>query len=356
MVGELPTLEERYRALLEHIPAVVFMAYLDRGIGEAYVSPQIEATLGFSQAEWLEDPVRWYKQIHAEEKARWSAEAAQMFLTGKPLRSVYRVMARDGHVVWFHCEANMVRRADGQPWFIHGVGFDISDLKRTEEELRQSEERSRLLEKNILEISAREQRRIGQDLHDGLGQHLTGIAFMSKVLAERLSDKGDAEASEARKIVKLVNEAIQKTRELAHGLLPVVSESHGLMSALQQLASEVEDVFHIECRLECEPPVMIHDVTVATHLYHVAQEAVSNAFRHGRAQRIAICLSAKNGSGELAIEDDGIGIAEITPSQRGMGLAIMSHRARIIGGAIQVRSEANRGTRIVCVFPIPTSG
>ena len=89
--SQLPNLEAKYRALLEQLPAVVFMAYLDRGIGEAYVSPQIEATLGFSQAEWLEDPVRWYQQIHPDDKTRWSLEAAEMFLSGKPLRSAYRL-------------------------------------------------------------------------------------------------------------------------------------------------------------------------------------------------------------------------------------------------------------------------
>ena len=132
-----PNLEARYRALVEQIPAVVFMAYLDRGIGEAYVSPQIEAALGFSQEEWLEDPVRWYRHIHPDDKDRWSTEAAEMFLTGNPLRSAYRVVARDGHVLWFHCEAKMVRKENGEPWFIHGVGFDITDLKRTEEALHE---------------------------------------------------------------------------------------------------------------------------------------------------------------------------------------------------------------------------
>src|ERR1700704_239751 len=103
--AQLPNLEARYRALVEQIPAVVFMVYLDRGIGEAYVSPQIEAALGFSQEEWLEDPVRWYSHIHPEDKQRWSTEAAEMFLTGNPLRSAYRVVSRDGRVIWFHCEA-----------------------------------------------------------------------------------------------------------------------------------------------------------------------------------------------------------------------------------------------------------
>ena len=105
------------------------------------------------------------------------------------------------------------------------------------------------LEKTILEISAREQRRIGQDLHDGLGQHLTGIAFMSKVQEQRLAEKGLAEAAEATRIVSLVNEAINKTRELARGLLPVTSDAHGLMSALKRWAAEVEDLFHISCSL-----------------------------------------------------------------------------------------------------------
>src|SRR5438045_1210550 len=99
--SQLPNLEAKYRALVEQLPAVVFMAYLDRGIGEAYVSPQIEATLGFSQAEWLEDPVLWYRQVHPDDKERWSLEASEMFLSGKPLRSAYRVVARNGHVIWF---------------------------------------------------------------------------------------------------------------------------------------------------------------------------------------------------------------------------------------------------------------
>jgi PAS domain S-box-containing protein len=110
-----PTIEAGYRVLLDPIPAVVFMAYLDQGIGEAYVSPQIEATLGFSQNEWLEDPVCWYHQLHPDDKNRWSNEAADMFLSGRPLRSSYRVMARDGRVVCFHCEARLVRRDDGEP-------------------------------------------------------------------------------------------------------------------------------------------------------------------------------------------------------------------------------------------------
>jgi PAS domain S-box-containing protein len=147
LINDSLNLEAGYRALVEQIHAVVFMAFLDKGIGEAYVSPQIETMLGFSQEEWLNDPILWYNQIHAEDKERWSKEAAQMFLSGEPLHSVYRVMARNGKVIWFQCDAKMVRRDNGQPWFIHGVGFDITEIKQAEESLRQSEAKLRQAQK-----------------------------------------------------------------------------------------------------------------------------------------------------------------------------------------------------------------
>jgi PAS domain S-box-containing protein len=314
------------------------MAYLDKGIGEAYVSPQIETALGFSQSEWLEDPVRWYQQIHPDDKMRWSVEAAEMFLSGKPLRSAYRVMARDGRVLWFQCEAKMIRREDGRPWFIHGVGFDITERKG--------------LEEAILEISAREQRRIGQDLHDGLGQHLTGIAFMSKVLEEKLSDKSLPEAVEAAQIVKMLNQAIDNTRQLARGLHPVAAEPLGLMSALKKWASEVEGLFHIGCSFQCEKPLQIHDANLATHLYRIAQEAVNNAIRHGKSRNIVIGLSGKNGTGSLTIQDDGEGFPEKQADHPGVGLSIMNYRADMVGGSLKVQPNEGRGVTVTCMFPV----
>jgi PAS domain S-box-containing protein len=460
--GELPNLDVKYRALIEQLPAVVFMVSLDRGSGEAYVSPQIEEMLGYSQEEWLGDPIRWYERIHPDDKARWSCEASDMFLSGKPLRSVYRVIARDGHVISFHCEAKMVPGRDGLPWFIHGVAFDVTELKRAEEALQEErnfasalldtvgalvvvfdrkgrivrfnraceritgysfsevkdrpvwelfiepEERARLeamlnrlddsqlpesflstwrtsdrlerqiacsntvltnqdgkveyvimtgidvseskrLEKAILDISGREQRRIGQDLHDGLGQHLTGIAFMSKVLEQKLKDKGLCETSDAAKIVKLVNEAVQKTRELSRGLLPVLSDAQGLMSALEQLASEVEDLFQVTCRFECRQPVLIQDDAVAAHLYHIAREAIHNSIKHAAPANILVDLAAVGDRFEMKIEDDGAGFVE-DPASTGMGLHIMRHRARMIGGTLEISRLVSGGSRIRCSF------
>ena len=339
-INPLLKLETRYRVLVEQIPAVVFMAYLDGGIGEAYVSPQIESALGFSQREWLEDPVRWYQQIHPDDKMRWSVEAAEMFVSGKPLRSAYRVIARDGRVLWFQCEAKMVHREDGRPWFIHGVGVDITERKK--------------LEESILDISVQEQRRIAQDLHDGLGQHLTGIAFMSKVLEEKLSDKSMPEAAEAAKIVQMVNQAIDNTRQLARGLHPVAAERAGLMSALKKWASEVEELFHIRCRFQCQQRVYVYNVNVATHLYRIAQEAVNNAIRHGRSREITITLSARSGTGTLTIADNGTGFTE-PGKQPGMGLSIMNYRADMLGGSLKIHSKENSGVTVSCCFPLKNS-
>jgi PAS domain S-box-containing protein len=150
--SESPLSEDfKYRSLVDRLPAVVFMASLDGGIGDAYVSPQIEASLGFSQDEWLRDPIRWYQHIHPDDKDRWSVEAAEMFLSGTPLKSVYRVISRDGRVVWFQCEASMLRREDGRPWAIQGVGFDITSLKESEQALYEKNEQLELLRDELEE-------------------------------------------------------------------------------------------------------------------------------------------------------------------------------------------------------------
>ena len=143
----------------------------------------------------------------------------------------------------------MLPDSEGMPNYIIATGIDITEREQ--------------LERALLNISAREQRRIGQDLHDGLGQHLTGIAFMAKVHESRLAEKQLTEAADAAKIVRLVNEAIHKTRELARGLLPVVSDAQGLMSALQLWAGEVEDLFGVSCKFQCETAVLIHDDAMA---------------------------------------------------------------------------------------------
>ena len=222
--AEWPDVVSRYRILVEQIPAVVFMAFLDQGISEAYVSPQIEAMLGFTQAEWLNDPVRWFRQIHPEDKERWSVEAAQTFVSGEPLRSVYRVLARDGRVVWFHCEVRMVRRPDGRPWFIHGVGFDITDLKQAEAALTQARDQ---LELRVLERT----RELGE-----------ANAELQQEVAVR--QRAEADLREAHAGLEL--RVSERTRELARAneiLLAEIGERRRAEDALRQNENMLRGIF-----------------------------------------------------------------------------------------------------------------
>jgi signal transduction histidine kinase len=214
--------------------------------------------------------------------------------------------------------------------------------------------RYRTLVEQLLESSEREQRRIGQDLHDGLGQHLTGIAFMSKALEQKLLARSlPEEAADAVGIARLVNQAIAMTRELSHGLLPVQLEAHGLMSALHHLADEVREVFHVSCRFECDEPILVDDLSVATHLYRIAQEAVHNAIKHGRAQEIVIAISPSVSAPAracLTVSDDGVGCAAAKGDGEGMGLQIMRHRAEMIGGAFCIERSPDGRTIVSCAF------
>ena len=212
------------------------------------------------------------------------------------------------------------------------------------------------LEQAILDASVRERLKIGQDLHDGLGQHLTGIALMSKALEQKLASTHAAEAADAAKIVKLANEAICKIREIARGLLPVLSGDDGLVGALQRCAADVEELSQIRCELVCADPVPIADLGTATHLFHIAQEAVNNALRHADPQRIVITVERNQSSANIAIEDDGAGIDASNDEGRGLGLRIMSYRAWIIGGSLEVLPGVNGGTVVRCRFPIGDRG
>src|SRR5581483_3293154 len=128
--------EARYRTLVEQLPVVTFLAALDGGVNELYVSPQIEALLGFSQKEWLEDPILWYTQLHPDDRERWHIEFARTCATGERFRSEYRFLARDGRVVWVHGEAQLVRDRAGHPLFLQGMAYDITERKRAEEALQ----------------------------------------------------------------------------------------------------------------------------------------------------------------------------------------------------------------------------
>ena len=231
------------------------------------------------------------------------------------------------------------------------VAERTAELTEANKQLRQEIERRKRLEKEILSISSREQTRLGQELHDSLGQQLAGIAIMAKLLEHKLNSKSLAESVDAGEIVKLVNEAIGQTRNLARGLHPVDLDASGLMSALQKLAVTTEQLFGVRCTFNCDEPVPINDATAAEHLYRIAQEAVTNAIRHGEAGNIWIALALNNDNAVLTVENDGRNFPKVPPKKKGMGLQIMNYRAEMVDGSLKVRRGAKGGTVVTCIFP-----
>lgn len=240
---------------------------------------------------------------------------------------------KDGTVFPMDLSVSEVRLADSR--LFTGFVRDITERKQ--------------LETEIAEISNREQQRIGQDLHDGLCQELAGIELMCQVLEQKLAAKSKAEAKQVADIGEHVRHAIGHTRKLARGLSPVELEANGFTSALHELADTAQKLFHVECRLDCAKQVTIRDNVAATHLYRIAQEAINNAVKHGKAKEITISLKSGGDKNVLAVKDNGLGFSNEERKGSGMGLHTMKYRAGVVGATLDVRSDG-AGVTVTCTF------
>lgn len=233
----------------------------------------------------------------------------------------------------------------------------------SEEALRQDQLIRERLERQILEVSDHERQLVGGDLHDGLGQHLTGIAFMSKLLCRKLADRGASEVKEATKVLELVNQSIAWTRDIARGLAPVELVRRGLPGALDELAGRAREMFNVDCRYHGDEIAL--DEARAVHVYRIAQEAVTNAVKHGKAKQVNIDLKHEGGTITMTVTDDGKGFQPLRtasvdesgkpPKKPGLGLQMMTYRARMIGGTLNITPRQGGGTVLACRLPAETN-
>jgi PAS domain S-box-containing protein len=303
-----------------------------------YVSPAYEKIWGRSCKELYQSPNGWSYTIHLEDRKR-VAEATLTKQTTGEYNQEYRILRPDGTLRWIRDRAFPIRDGSGKVIRIVGIAEDITDRRQ--------------LEREILEISDREQARIGQDLHDGLCQQLVSLGFDNHSLEQQLAGRSLSEAAAAQKMGQVIDDAITDARALSRGLFPVQLEADGLNLALQQLAAGVCARTKVNCRLDCPQPVFVRDNAVATHLYRIAQEAVNNAIKHSHAGSILIQLKTSRNRIELKISDDGIGITDSLPPTGGMGLHIMNYRAQAIGGTLNIERADGHGTIVSCSAPKP---
>jgi signal transduction histidine kinase len=227
-----------------------------------------------------------------------------------------------------------------------------AELKTANARLHAAIAERRRLEDELLEITEKERRRIGLDLHDDLGQQLAGLALMTKGLQLRLAKRRAPETSDAAKVHTLVQQAMDHTRGLARDLATLDLKGDDLPAALDGLARHAAEMFKISCHFKAEGSFPIVEANIASQLYKIAQEAVTNAIKHAKAKTVGISLA--NGSGEiiLTVHNDGLPFPNLKVPSTGMGLRIMNYRASLIGASLEIKGASPRGTRVICSVPL----
>ncbi len=297
--------------------------------GILFVSGGIAHALGFTPDERRAENL--FDRVHADDRAALCAQYARVVSGEIPgFTTDYRAQHKDGSYRWMH--ASYVGALDDP--LIGGIvvnSRDVTERLRLEEELRA--------------VSSRERQRIGRDLHDGLGQELTGVALMLRGLARRLEAHCPEAIPDTNEAIGLVNQSIETARSLARGLLPVSAEEGGLVPALRTLAARGEALYGIDvrCSIENRLPLPLA-VGEASHLYRIAQEALTNAVRHGQARRVEIGLRVEGERYFLTISDDGGGMPVDARIGEGLGLRIMAHRARLLAASLEFGANAPHGT------------
>ncbi len=259
------------------------------------------------------------------------------------------LQTREPHIIGIGREV-MGLRKDGRTFPIElavshvvdqGEHFFVGILRDVSEQ--------RYLEKALVDAIENERREIGRDLHDALGQIITGISLMSKSLAKKLTAHEARLAQEAQTIAEMCGEAMAETKRLAYGAYPTELERQGLKTALIQIAETVHKLHHVDAQFQGAEAWTPLDPTTELHLYRIAQESVANAIKHGRPRRLIIALEQGRDMTCLRVTDDGIGLPEqMDPAKISMGLDIMRHRASLIGGDLRIHSPPTGGTEVLC--------
>jgi PAS domain S-box-containing protein len=327
----------RYRNLVEQIPAVVFTATLEGGLTDIYVSPQVQALLGYSQQEWLANPVLWYDRLHPEDRRLLDGEFARGCLTGGPFKAQCRFLSRDGRVVWVHGEARLIKDSRGVPMLLQGVAFDISESKRAEE---------------IVRASLREKETLLKEIHHRVKNNLQVTSSLLRLQTEGVADAAARRAlgdSQNRiRSMALVHELLYRSKDLSRvDLADYVRDV-----SRQLLRSHEADPARIAIDLRLESALVVTDLAVPCGL--LLNELLSNCLKHAfpdqRQGRIQIDLRAQPGRLSLSVFDNGIGFAP-GGTFTTLGLRLVHTLADQVGGTLEMNSEPGGGSHISLVVP-----
>jgi len=362
--------EERLRAIINQSNAGI--ANCDLTGRFIFANRKFREMLGYTDSELAAKTI--FTITHPDDVGITQRCFAKMVQKSEPIEIEKRYIRKDGSLFWVNVCDTPVLNARGKPASAVAVAIDITERKKAEDVSRKSRQllerrvrertrelrvankelqdeiaRRKGLEGEILEISDREQQRLGQEIHDGLCQHLTAVAFMARSVALRLKNHRVIDAGDIEKIAQLVNDAATDTRNLSRALHRIDVDSAGFVTALEDLVDR--EIWQIPCRLEVKPSFHIEDDVAAGELYRIAREAVINANKHSEAREIVIKLEPAGSEMVLRVIDNGVGFPRDSKTKRGLGAHIMSYRARVIGARLEIDSPKGMGTRVSCYVP-----
>ena len=352
-----------YRTLVEGIPAIVYIDKPDQYSTSFYISPQTADILGYPPEEWIDNPDLWLQKLHPDDLERVSAENDASNASGDPFFSEYRLIARDGRVVWFRDQAVPVRADDGTPLYWRGVMLDITEQKRAEEKLRWSldvlrktSQQRRELMHRLEHAQAQERRRIASDIHDDPIQVMSAVDLRLQTLAMGGSPTDPSILSELHGTVQ---RAIERLRHLLFELRPTALDRDGLVAALRLYLEHIAAETGLGTTLDADGLMTEPQPDLRATLFRLAQEALANVRKHAAATRIGVGISTLGAGVSLRVSDDGEGFdpAVLTDPEPGhLGLATMMERAEVAGGWCRVSSAPGVGTTVEFWLPLEEPG
>jgi len=384
--------EQRFRQLAENIDAAFIMSdwVPKEGLGKVtYVSPAFATIWQLPCESLYQNPKSWQAAVLREDKRKLTDAISE--LNKGSVNEQFRIVRPDGAVRWVHYRAYPVKNPHGEIFRIAAIAEDVTAVKEAQEKLaanalelrqknaaldearqqlekrvqertadltaanaelqRQIRERRRL-ENELLDITEKERKRIGIDLHDDLGQHLNGIALLLEALQLKLSKKSQPETAEVERIKSLLLKTMNHAHRVAHDLAAVDLQHDDLQAALKQLAGHAESMFELDCELSATGEIPALPQAAVKQLYKIAQEAVTNAIKHGKAKKVEMDLETTNGDLVMTIRNDGEPFPETLGLKNRMGLRIMHYRAHVIGGTVSVRGQGEHGAIVTCLLPL----
>lgn len=348
---------EDYRELVEGIPAILYVDRPDEFSTNFYTSPQAEELLGYTREEWGTDQDLWLRIMHPDDLDAVRAENERSNADGEPFHAEYRVIARDGRIVWIRDDALLVREPGGAPKYWRGIMLDVTAEKEAEEKLRWSLEvlrrtiqQRRELAQKVETAQEEERRRIAADIHDDPIQVMSAVELRLSMLADQPEMITSAALGELRSTVR---HSIERLRSLVFELRPLALDRDGLVVAVDQYlghaAKETGWEHEVIDELAQEP-----EPELRASLYRIVQEAVTNARKHADARRVSVRISTVGDGVTVTVTDDGTGFdtgrAE-SPVPGHLGLTTMIERAELFGGWCRLASTADAGTTVQCWLP-----